>query len=51
MLKAIMNMYSKMSSKVRRNAGECENFLQAKGLMHGECLSTSFFACYINTLE
>ena len=51
MLKVIMNMYSKMSSKVRTNAGESENFPQAKGLMQGECLSPTLFACYINRLE
>ena len=51
MLKVIMNMYSKMSSKVRTNAGESENFPQANGLMQGECLSRTRFACYINELE
>ena len=30
MLKVIMNMYSKMSSKVRTNASENENFPQAQ---------------------
>ena len=51
MLKVITNMYSKMSSKVRTNAGESENFPQAKGLMQGECLSPTLFACYINERE
>ena len=45
MLKVIMNMYSKMSSKVRTNAGESENFPQAKGLMQRKCLSPTLFAC------
>ena len=36
---------------VRTNASESENFPQAKGLMQGECLSPTLFACYINELE
>ena len=43
MLKVIMNMYSEMSSKVRTNAGQSENFPQAKGLMQRECLSPTLF--------
>ena len=51
MLKVIMNMYSKMSSKVKTSEGQSESFPQAKGLMQGECLSPTLFASYINKLE
>ena len=51
MLKIIMNMYSKMSSKVKTSEGQSESFPQAKGLMQGECLSPTLFASYINKLE
>ena len=51
MLKVIMNMYSKMSSKVKTTEGQSESFPQAKGLMQGECLSPTLFASYINELE
>ena len=51
MLKVIMNMNSKMSSKVKTSEGHSESFPQAKGLMQGECLSPTLFASYINELE
>ena len=51
MLKVIMNMYSKISSKVKTSEGQSESFPQAKGLMQGECLSPTLFASYINELE
>ena len=39
MLKVIMDMYSKMSSKVKTSEGQSDSFSQAKGLMQGDCLS------------
>ena len=51
MLKVIMNMYSKMLSKVKTSEGQSYSFPQAKGLMQGECLSPALFASYINELE
>ena len=48
MFKVIMNMYNKMSSKVKISMGQCKRFSQIKGLIQGECMSPTFYVCYIN---
>ena len=51
MLHIIINMYSKIQSKVKTSDGMSEVFPQCNGLMQGECLSPTLFAIYINELE
>ena len=49
-LKIIMNMYSKLSSKVRTASRMSDPFNLECGVMQGECLSPSFFALHINEI-
>ncbi len=51
MLRIIINMYSKRSSKIRTNSGTSMPFPQYNGLMQGDCLSPLLFSLYINELE
>ena len=51
MLKMIVNIYSKVKSKVRTEGVSTGTFNLWMGLMQGECLSPSLFAMYINDIE
>ncbi len=50
MLRMIINMYSKIRSKVKTSAGISDTFLLQNGLMQGECLSPTLFSLYINDI-
>ena len=50
-LTIVMNMYSKVKSKVRTNAGCSDTFNLTTGLMQGECLSPSLFSSFINDVD
>ena len=50
MLKIIMNMYSKLKSKVKTSDGYTKTFPMNKGLLQGECLSPTLFSAYINDI-
>ncbi len=50
MLQMIMNMYSKLKSKVKTTKGITEAFPLNVGVMQGECLSPSLFSLYINDI-
>ena len=51
MLKMIVNISSKVKSKVRTEGVGTGTFNLWMGFMHGECLSPSLFAMYINDIE
>ena len=51
MLKMIVNIYSKVTSKVSTEGASTVTFNLWMGLMQGECLSPSLFAMYINDIE
>ena len=44
-------MYSNIKSKVRTFERNSASFCQCKGLMQGECLSSTLFSFFINDLE
>ena len=44
-------MYSILKCQVRTSAGVSDHFSQDNGVMHGECLSPTLFAAYINEIE
>ena len=51
MLHILVNMYSKIKSKVRTTEGTTNSFEISTGLMQGECLSPSLFSFYINDMD
>ncbi len=50
MLHMIINMYSKIKSRVKTTQGYSDTFPLSSGVMQGECLSPSLFSLYINDI-